>query len=67
MTNETAISVSLHTSSFRGDHAADIRKDYDLLPGETVPELMKRVKGDWPGGHPRPQRWSGPVSPCASG
>jgi hypothetical protein len=50
MTNETAISVSLHTSSFRGDHAADIRKDYDLLPGETVPELMKRVKGDWPGG-----------------
>ena len=32
-----------HTSSYRGDHTADICVVVDLVPGETVEQLAERV------------------------
>lgn len=37
------ISVLLHTSEFRGDHAADVAEAHDVRPGETVEELVARL------------------------
>lgn len=37
------ISVLLHTSEFRGDHAADVVEAHELNPGETVQELVERL------------------------
>lgn len=33
----------LHTTDFRGDHAADVEAAYEVAPGETVEALCARV------------------------
>jgi len=37
------LSVLLKTTEFRGDHAGEITLLYDVLPDETVQQLVKRV------------------------
>jgi hypothetical protein len=44
-------SILLRTSDYRGDHAADITRAYGFVPGETIEELVARVRlsiaDDW--------------------
>ena len=40
------IQVTLVTSDYRGDHAADVRIAYEARDGETVAELVQRVRAD---------------------
>lgn len=42
--NEHLISVTHHTTDYRGDHAADVEYVYDVEPGETVEMLVARLK-----------------------
>lgn len=37
------IVATLHTTDFRGDHAADVEIPYEIVPGETVEALCSRV------------------------
>ena len=37
------IKILFITSEYRGDHAADIYKIYNLIPNETVEDLVKRI------------------------
>ena len=37
------ISVILRTSTFRGDHSADVIEPCELLPGESVEDLVSRL------------------------
>ena len=47
------VSVLLRTRDFRGDHASDVAMAYELLPGETVEELVKRLMATTDGTIPR--------------
>lgn len=42
-TTADRVAVELHTSDFRGDHAADIVRAHQLKDGETVAELVDRL------------------------
>lgn len=37
------LAILLRTAEYRGDHSADVTRIYDLIPGETVEELARRL------------------------
>lgn len=41
---EHLISVTHHTTDYRGDHSAEVAYVYDVAPGETVEMLVARLK-----------------------
>jgi hypothetical protein len=43
------ISAILHTSEFRADHSADVEIAYEVLPGETVEDLVRRCQPEYIG------------------
>jgi len=46
----TGISVTLHTTEYRGDHSAEVTLAYESLLDETVEGLIERLpitKFDW--------------------
>lgn len=40
------LSVLLHTTDYRGDHAADVIIAHEIQPGETVQQLAERLLGN---------------------
>lgn len=45
------VSCTLETTSYRGDHEAEVQEAHELLPGETVVELVARLLWSRNGGH----------------
>ena len=44
--SEPKIHVLLRTTSYRGDHSADVGIAHEVVPGETVAALVDRLKPD---------------------
>ena len=40
---DAKLTAVLHTSEYRGDHAADVEHHFDVKPGETVQQLVERA------------------------
>ena len=44
--SKVQFNILLNTSQYRGDHTADVSVAHEVLPGETVEQLVERLLGN---------------------